>query len=432
MRNNNLITKITTLAAAVAMTVGTNNAFAAPETLSANATIFNEVTVSYNAAGDTGAARTAMANVSVLVKLIESPIEISALTSISSTSTGNITNQYTLDATANGGDSYTISVDLGTNASLTPLTATFYETNSSFVGTTVLATNGSSSSLQSFGAGIALSGGATGEIYFPGGSLNGFEVGEYITIEHVANTKTVYEITGLDAGNAESSGVNENLASLTVKDLDGNAPNFAAVSAIQLIGGELIGERVYARLETDAVNTDSDNVQSVSTGLTISSGNTDGDGSNDVSVETGITGAFNNTKVLIKKRVASTLPASEFDFTAYSDSIPAVAPGSELFYIIQVTSEGAADANFVSVIDSLPAYTVLDTASIDVEFNDNGTKTVANVTPATGNTESANQVSGEVVADELIVRLGDGVDGTDGGTLISTDIVTITYKVTVN
>lgn len=422
MKNNNLTTKLSTVATLVALSIGANNAFAATgDTVTADATIYNEVTVSYKAVGDTGAARTAKDDVSVVVSIVEAPVAITKTTTNTTTASGTLSNDYTIDAQANGDDTYVVTASATPDdaAELTPIGTSLILLDSAGV------VQGPLPASVELGSGIALSGSATGVIEFPGGSLDGFDVGDYVVIDG-----TVYEVSATTTGNAESDGVAEVLDTLTLTLVGGAVADLSAVVS----AGDVIGERLFVRLETTATNTDPDSPQDATIDLTVTSTDEDGDNTNDSATTSGttdsVTGSFQNTELGIDKKVST-------DGTNYYDtgdaSIGRIVPGSTLYYQVVVEPQlNSADATLTEVNDTMPEYTTFVPSSISVSFVDaTGTKTVA-VTDAAGNVEEAGYVAGEFGSNTMTIYLGDGVTASAGGTVKYADVVTITYQVIVD
>ncbi|MEE8601065.1 beta strand repeat-containing protein, partial [Euzebya tangerina] len=100
-------------------------------------------------------------------------------------------------------------------------------------------------------------------------------------------------------------------------------------------------------------------------------------------------------------------------------------PGDIIEYSIEVSNflpapgEGIDDAREVVLTDPLPEFTTLVPGSI----------TINNGVNAGAKTETVDADQAEVVDDVLTVRLGDGADDTDGGTIASDETTTVSFRV---
>lgn len=410
MKKNNLITKISTLAAAVAMTVGANNAFAASNTLTADATIFNEVVVSYQALN--GTVKTAEADVTVQVRLVEAFTTITKLGDELDSTDGEISVNYAVSSNATGIDSYTISATEDSNAE-----ETIFVTDSDGNNSTVL------TGALEIGAGIVVAVDSAG-VSFPGGSAFGLETDDYIIIDG-----TTYQVgTILVTGNAKSSSEDETYDKIELKNLAGNTIDPSSIVSV----GDLLSETVFIQTKYEYDN-DTNNDVNVTVGLEVTSPDEDGT-DNDNRTTAGDGDASNDLPPVVFKPanidVQKLVKVEGGDATEYlAEPTDQPFPGDELYYQLIVTPTGA-NTKEVVLTDVIPDYTTYKPGSTEVTFN--GTATTLDDVNTPNSVQVPDQFDGGYDSNTLTIRLGSGVSDEKGGVLTPTDTITITYTVTVD
>lgn len=379
-------------------------AFGAPRSAqastSANATIYNQVTVSYQS-GTTNLS--AQASASVTVATLAAAPTVTVDTNAQTTTAGsNVDYVYTVRSNSNGPDTYTLNPN--------PPTST---------NTAVTAPNNSPSagSLDLWG-GIVVGSGA-GYINLPGGSTTGLADGD--TVELTVNGSVQrYTVTITVAGNGASDGVAEVLAQVNLAPVGGAD----AVTGANVAAGAQVGQYSTITLTQTAgtpntPGTDGTHV----TNLTLVTTETDG-ASATVSYTTS-NGDGNE--------VTTTVSSPAVTITKTAD-VANAKPGATITYTVTVTNTHAsAAATNVTVTDAVPDYTTLVTSSgnfATASLNGNPAVAISTAVDA----ENANVASGSVAGSAISFYLGTGQDGSSatGGSLAAGDAVVITYQVTVN
>jgi len=376
-------------------------AFGAPQaaqaSTSANATIFNEVTVAYQS-GST--ALTAKADVTVTVATLAAAPTVTVDTTAQTTTAGtDVDYVYTVRSNSNGPDTYTVT---------TPVTST--NTNIS------APTNSIAGSVALWG-GIVLSADDTGFINLPGGSTTGLANGD--TVELMVNgTQQRYTVTISATGSAAVSGTAEVLAEVTLTPV-GSAD---AVTSSNVSAGTQVGQY--------------DTITLTQTAGTPSTPGTDGTHLTNLTLTTTATDATDTavtytTSAGDSNEVTTTVSSPVVTITKVAD-VASAKPGATISYTVTVTCSNATSSN-VTVTDTVPAYTTLVvTAGVFATENFNGGG--ATDMTAAADVENAGEASGDVSGSDLTFYLGAGQDGSaaTGGTLAAGDVVVITYQVTVD
>lgn len=430
MNNNNLKTKLTTAAALVALSVGANQAFAAVANTSADATIYNEVVVSYQAAGGS-TTLTAKDWVAVTVELVQSPVIVSDSGITESASTNGIYNSYfAIDATTNGDDDYTFTIGQNSiDGNLSSPTYTYRYTDNNNSSASAFSSIGGSG--VDFTLASAISVGVQGDdtLLFPGGSLSatGFAVDDYVNVNGV-----IYKVAAINLGNAPVFGdpttTLETLDELQLKNVDDSV--ILPASALTTPSGTVIAERIYLQVRTESVNTGT-STENVKYNLNVT--DQAGNGINSASSEETV--PFEDTSLSIVKEVSNDDASWETDTASFT-----VKPGDTLYYRITLTiADDKADAESVIVTDDLPAYTAFTDGSFSISYTpDGGTEEL--VTEALNNdsiyvvngTLLYGDFDGTTVSANLGVVEAPATISTSGGTMSEGDVVVIKYEVVVD
>ncbi len=451
MKNNNLKTKLTKIAALVALTVGSGNAFAAlNDSVTADATIFNQVVVEYTSTTD-ATAKYAYDDVAVLVTLLEAPASITYISGDSSTSTGTVKLEYAIDTNANGSDQYTPSVTTTPPADVTISSEVINLLN--YDGTFNSVITGVQ---QTLGGGIAAplpAGPSNDTIYFPGASDHGFIVGAYVKIG-----VTVYEVTATTAGTAPFADANGVVTAEVKGTIVLVVPGtLTPVDVSGVAAGTLIQERMYIEVVvTGTNNSPTGTALDVPIDVLIDGDDDDSDGGTNDDSNTDTDGDSNNDKEPTFKAAYLTvtkLVNTDGGATYYVTgdlSLGTVDPGGVLHYQLTIPAIDRSDVDNVIVTDTLPDYTTLVTTinSITITYNDaddsaaTGNPVVITVnSPAfafgTATSFSDDSNTADVFATvsttgDLSVWLGEGATASTGGEVAPDDTVTITYSVTVD
>ena len=384
---------------------------------SGNATIFNESTVSYTSGAAT---LTASADVSVTVITLAANPTVTVDTAAQSVAAGaNAVYNYTIRSNANGIDTYNLSLASG-------------DANVSASTDTIAAST-------SLWGGVVLSSGA-GTINLPGGSTTGLALND--TVE-VFNSTTAgmerYTVTGIAAGNAESSGTPETEAVLTLTPV-GASPAIAG----DVASGTQIGQYTVTTLTqtagtpttagTDGTHTNNLTLTSTATladnATTASYTTSAGDGNETITT-------VSSPQVTILKESRNVTTGSAF----VSDGSTTAKPGEVIEYRITVTNTHAtASTTNVYLTDIIPTYTAINTAVAAYGGNDVQI-TYTDVAGAGANNYSVTQTiandvdqAEEIPAGTLQVTVGDGAGDAGvptGGTLDAGDFTVVLYQVTV-
>ncbi len=382
--------------------------------VSADATIFNQVTVSYTSGTQT---LTATADVSVTVITLAAQPTIDVDKTVDSAYAGDaVTYTYTARSNANGEDTYNLttidSVDANVSAS----------TDAS-VGTPFI-----------LWGGIVLSSGAD-TIGLPGGSVANVAVNE--TVELLVNgSMQRYTVTAISGGTAESAGTPEVLALLTLTPIGTSE----AITAGNVGAGTQVGEYkefittlvvgTPTTLGTDGTHTTNLTFTTTATDTTntvVTYTTSAGDGN-----ETVTTVFSPNVTITKESRNASVVPADTFA----SDGSTTAKPGETIEYRITVTNAGSGAASSVDISDAIPTYTALrigvyaGSTEVTIDTTVGGTTTTTYGTAA----DDADTAYLDAVAGDLTVTLGAGAGDAItpvGGTLAAGDSVVVLFQVLV-
>ncbi|WP_371185707.1 hypothetical protein [Thalassotalea maritima] len=441
-----LLTKLTKAAALVALAVGSSSAYA---NTSANTTIFNKVDVSYEALN--GVKRTATDAVSLTINYVDSKAIVTASELVDGTTTGIHKTVFAIDATSNGASDYTLTQSFGSKTNIKNESYNVY----SITDPTDADSTGAFDGNITLGSGVIVGiDTATKTVYFPAGTLSAFGANDFVVVHSGVNSYT-FRVSGTpDNGTVpnydEDTDVYtpEEQASMVLVPYGyaDTASGDAAFAA--LVEGDVLGERKYVRVDTTAENTST--TENATLDIVLNVVTTGGEATDPVTE----TLEFGFTNVTVTKKVKL---SSE---STYSDTIPAVNPGTVLDYQIVVTvgddtagaspTDTSTSAKLVVVEDVLPLYTKYDEtsatnlavtydATVDTD-DESGTNTAGVVT---GDKIHAVYVPVDdkgtaTIADDdpakLVINLGTRTDATmsnGGGTMEPGDSVTITYSVTV-
>ena len=376
-------------------------AFGAPQaaqaSTSANATIFNQVEVSYTSGSNT---LTAQADVSVTVATLAAAPTVYVDTTAQTTTAGStVTYTYTVRSNSNGPDTYTTaapdSADTNISASIdtTPAAVTLW-------------------------GGITLSAGA-GFINLPGGSTT--DLADSDTVELTVGGATHrYTVTITTAGNGASDGTPEVLAKVSLAPI-GGAP---AITALNVTAGTQVGQYKTTTMDqTAGTPTTAGTDGTHTTNLTLTTTATDG-------ADAVVT---YTTKAADSNQVITTVSSPEVTITKTAD-VANAKPGETITYTVTVTNTHAsAAATLVTVTDAVPAYTSMVVTSGNFATATLNGGTAVDISTAVDD-ENTDVVAGSLVGSAINFYLGAGQDGTaeTGGTLNASDVVVITYQVTVD
>ncbi|MBJ6748907.1 hypothetical protein [Geomonas anaerohicana] len=348
----------------------------------AGTTILNVVTVDYKDASNTTSFSAAFST-TVTVNLVKAGLNVSTPPSSANytpafacaplgsyASGGTFSALYALTATANGQDTYKLSIsNTATNASTSSAAYTILKADG-----TVQAPSTSAASDLVLNSAIVVGTSGTDTLLFPGGSLKsaaqgGFAAGAIVVVDYGA-TKTAYLVKNVILGHAAGYSVNGTVASTTT----GNATTeqrdqvqvqaFANVNGIGNGGtapafnttapavGTVVGEMAIVKIDVSAVSNVKGNDATVDYKLTA----TDSSGNNTQYVGSAgascTAGNFLATKLEILKEVRNFTDNGNFGATATSN------PGQVLEYQVTVTNTGG-QAIAAAVLDNIPSYTKL-------------------------------------------------------------------------
>jgi uncharacterized repeat protein (TIGR01451 family) len=415
----------------------------------ANAKILNVVTVTYfDATGSVS--HKAATSTSVTVDLKQSPLNVTVQQPFGKVDSGATTlARLMLTATANGGDSYKVTLgDTGTNLQSSSVTGAML--------TDIGATGASYTSGVPFNLGatsivsVAAAAGTTQTITIPGGALNGIVVGSIVVIKDNS-----YKVTAVDPGapasysttdgTTEGTLTPESMGSITISSDDNGSKTTPALAAGTGLAGTIIGERKYLELSDKSVvssNTaDGTDVVSVSTATTTNSGA-------NTTVLEDQTATFYHVSLRIDKSVRN---------VTNSAATGTGKPLDVLEYTVTVTNTATGNAGKVSIADAVPAYTTLISGSSYGSGGGTGNKTeifatiydgtnTVNCTLDPSDSESqpggstytgfggtANNAvtAGTAINFYLGTGSAPGVPGA-GGTVAATKVYTIKYQVKIN
>ncbi|WP_224984282.1 hypothetical protein [Geomonas agri] len=449
-----------------ALAVAAMAAAGVPATASASTTagttILNVVTVDYKDASNTTSFSAAFST-TVTVNLVKAGLNVSTPPSSANytpafacaalgsyASGGTFSALYALTATANGQDTYKVSISNAPhNASTSSATYTVLKADG-----TVQASATSAASDLMLNSAIVVGTSGTDTLLFPGGSLKaaadgGFVAGDIVVVDY-GTTKTAYLVKAVTLGHAAGYSVNGPVASTTTGNKTdelrdqiqveaytnvngigdgGAAPAFnTAAPAV----GTVVGEMAIVKIDVSAISSVKDSDATVDYKLTV----TDSSGNNAQYVGSAgascTAGNFLATKLEILKQVRNFTDNGSFSATATSD------PGKVLEYQVMVTNNGG-QATAAAVLDSIPSYTKLvvykdgygvgdDTVTTGyfAQISD-GVNTVNLTTDGTGETQPSTpapsvgfgKAAGVTAGLPLNFYLGQGSNASAGGTVPS-------------
>lgn len=369
---------------------------------SANATIFNQVEVSYTSGSTTV---TAKADATVTVATLAAAPTVTVDTTAQSTTAGSdVTYTYTVRSNSNGPDTYTFSAPASADTDIT-------------------ASSDTTPAAVTLWGGIVLSSGG-GVINLPGGSTTGLADNDTVELT-VGGATHRYTVTINEAGNGASDGVPELLAEVALAPI-GTA---TAITAANVTAGTQVGEyQTTTMVQTagtpDAAGTDGTHV----TTQTLTTTATD-------ITDTAVT----YTTIVGDGNVVTTTVSSPAVTITKAADVASAKPGETITYTVTVTNTHAtAAATSVTVTDALPAYTTMvstGTGGVNFATAKLNAAAAVDITKAV-DTENAGVASGSFDGSAINFYLGAGQvgsgAGTTGGTLAAGDVVVLTYKVTVN
>ncbi len=376
-------------------------AFGTPQTAqastSANATIFNQVEVSYTSGTTT---LTAQADFTVTVATLPAaPTVYVDTTAQTTTAGGTVTYTYTVRSNSNGPDTYTAAAPNSVDASISASTDT-------------------TPTPVTLWGGIVLGSGA-GVINLPGCSTTG--QADKDTVELMVGGATHrYTVTSITAGSGASAGTPEVLATVALTPI-GGAP---AITGGNVAAGTQVGEYQTTSMDQTAgtpTNAGTDGTHTTNLTLTTTATNLAG------SAVTYTTSSGDSNEV------TTTVSSPAVTITKSADKTSAK-PGETITYTVTVTNTHAsAAATSVTVTDAVPAYTTMVATSGNFATATLNGAAAVNISTSADD-ENADVVSGSLAGSAINFDLGAGqVGSTDtGGTLAAGDVVVITYQVTVD
>ncbi|MBU5612068.1 autotransporter outer membrane beta-barrel domain-containing protein [Geomonas azotofigens] len=392
----------------------------------AGTTILNVVTVDYKDASNTTSFSAAFST-SVTVNLVKAGLNVTSAPDSASmpgfnclgigsyASGGTFSASYALTATANGQDTYKLSItNTAHNASSSSASYTIVKAD----GTTQApATSGVSDLLLNSAIVVGTSGNDT--LLFPGGSLKagtdgGFAKGDVVVVDY-GTSKTAYLVKDVVLGHAAGYSVNGTVASTATGTATAEVRDqivveaFANVNGIGSAGaapafntkapavGTVVGEMAIVKIDVSAAANlkTTDATVDYQLAVTDSSGNNTtyvGSASNSPA-NTCLAGNFLATKLEILKQVKNITKNTGYGPNATSD------PRDVLEYLVTVTNNGG-QAIAAAVIDNVPTYTKLVTFqdSYDGTVSTDGTGYFAQVSDGVNTVSLTVDASGEVAA----------------------------------
>lgn len=385
---------------------------------SGNTTIFNEATVTYTSGGST---LTASDDESVTVLTLAANPTVTVNTTAQTVNAGaNAVYNYTLRSNANGIDTYNLSlasVDANVSASGDAIAA-----SSTLWGGIVLS---------------SAAGAPDGTINLPGGSTTGLANGDTVELT-VGGAAEQYTVTITAAGNAESAGVAEVEATLTLVAI-GASPD---ITAGNVVVGTQVGQYAVTTLTQTAGTPTTPGTDGTHTNnLTTTSTATLIDDVTTVSYTTSA-GTSDETITTVSSPSVTILKESR-NFTNLSawvsDGSTTAKTGEVIEYRITVTNTHAsASTTNVYLTDDLPTYTAIALLGynaaandIQIDFTDDSagptTTTSYHDVPVDGD-------QAETVAGTLTATVGSGAGDASvptGGTLDAQDSAVLYFRVTV-
>ena len=384
---------------------------------SANATIYNEVTVQYTSGSATS---TVSAFVNVTVATLAAAPTVTVDTTTQSVAAGETAPYvYTLRSNSNGPDIYTPAISTVVNA-----------------GVSAPGSNAFTPASIDLWGGIIVRADA-GYIELPGGSLAsaGLATGDVFALD-IFGTTYLYEFASITAGNIAALGnIAEVYDRLYLTPLGTSPAIDASLSAGTQVGQ--VGTITLAQVAGTPTLLGTDGTHTTNLTFTTTAGDADG---NPVTYPTSggdsnqVVTTVSSPRLTIVKgsRNVVTDPVDTF----VTDGSTTAKPGEKIEYQITVTNtHGSANVTAVSIVDAIPVYTALaaDTyGSAEVQI----TTMIGGVAP--GSTVTATSDSGDDVAtlnvagDTLIVNIGTGAGSSTPGILGPGDVVIIQFQVEVD
>ncbi len=281
----------------------------------ANTTITNTATVSFNDAG--GVAQTPVtASASVTVTLVPSAVVLSSPPDQTIAQGTSATLTYTITATANGPDTYSLASAATPSANISGVTVTL--PGSVSLGGTTLAAD-------------AVAGATSVTVPYDGvagGSVNGIGDGDTIVIGGNA-----YVVAA--GGVAKDAGANTATITLT-----------SAITGATVAAGTIVGERATftATVPSGTISAGGSGTQTVSTTATSATA------PNPATTQATPTVITVNRPSLTVTKTVSTDGGATFAATGTAP------PGTSLVYRVVASNTGATDATSVAFTDVIPAY----------------------------------------------------------------------------
>ena len=378
---------------------------------SANATIFNEVTVTYSS-GTQNYSKSDDVSVIVTTLATAPTVTVNHTTDTAAAGT-SISYVYTVRSNSNGPDTYAVT---------TPVVST---------NTGVSApTNSLSADSITLWAGIVV-GSGDGYIELPGGSMamSGLVVGETVEL-NVDEVAGRYSVVGIKQGTAASSGTGETYDQLTLSPIEGSAITGTNVNIGDQVGQygiitftQIVG--IPTTLGTDGTHT---------TSLTFTTTATDvlaipivySTRSSDSNL---VTTTVTNPRLSIEKASRNATTNGSFA----TDGSTKAKPGEVIEYQITVTNmHSSAAVTAVSITDTIPDYTTFEPGQYlsgkDVKI----TTSIGTVITDTYATDDADEDVATLSGSNLAVNMGTGATNVQGGSIAGGDSVVILFSVKVD
>ena len=354
----------------------------------AGTTILNVVTVDYKDASNTNSFSAAFST-TVTVNLVRAGLNVSTPPSSANytpafacapqgsyASGGTFSALYALTATANGQDTYKVSIS-NTPHNANPSSATYAILKAD--GTVEVLSTSAAIDLK-LNSAIVVDTSGTDTLLFPGGSLKsaadgGFVAGDVVVVDY-GTSKTAYLVKNVILGHAAGYSVNGTTASTAtgnktdeqrdqvqveafpnvnlsgISNSIGNGDTAPAFNTTPPAVGTVVGELALVKIDISAVSSVKGSDATVDYKLTV----TDSAGNNSQYVGSAgsscTAGIFLATKLEILKQVRNFTDNGNFGPIATSD------PGKVLEYLVTVTNTGG-QATAAAVIDNIPSYTKL-------------------------------------------------------------------------
>lgn len=435
----------------------------------AGAKLINVVEVQYSDTSGNNVFHAA-ASTTVTVNLVKSALNASTapsggtvaglgcLANLDTVSGGTVSAIYALSATANGDDSYNLSIAANSSPSTTLDASNITRAFSTLTYDGSVVTTGNVSRV--FGSAIPVGVSGSDTLLFPGGALAGFEKDDIVLVEigpvgsKVTKAYKVFNvIVGSAATHANDDGIAYTTGLISEKSAEvqgslqleaygdynivlngssvpfgggSNIPAFNVAATAPTLGvpvGELVLVKIDITASASSVTADG------FVGYTLTANN----GTNTTAL-TCTAGFFRRAQLSIKKEVR-TLPAGPWGATALGS------PGDVLEYRVTVANSGG-QAALVKITDAVPAYTTLVTHSaaygdgaagpIFAQITDSA-GTAVTITTATDSEGQAaapyetgyGEAGGTTANSPINFFLGDTSDNAKGGTVPSCSNATV-------